>query len=243
MLDLSEFSELDPMLKISIIVSIVLLLALVLSIVIAYIVMRKKNSAAFTTRDITFGAICLAISFALGFIGIKLPQGGTITPASSLAIMIYCYFFGFRKGSVVCFAYMLLQFLQSPYIVHPMSAVLDYVIPYLALIFFGVFSARRFKTAASTENTNPIKNNVNFLIGAFAYIIIRYFSHVISGVIFYAEWAWEGWGVVAYSFAYNSFFLIDAFIAVSAGIAIFSSRAFMHYMLPQSKNEKIKIKI
>ncbi len=235
------FTSQDGLLIFFIILSFVLLFALIAAIVISFFVMRKKGTNAFTTKDLTYGAVCLAISFALSFIGLKLPQGGTITPASALPVMLYCYFFGFRKGSVVCFAYMLLQYFQDPYIVHPMSALLDYVIPYLSLMFLGLFSYRRFRVQGF-EQKNFFLKNINFIIGAALYVVVRYACHILSGVIFYSEWAWEGWGVWAYSFAYNAFILIDTVIAVATGFAMLSSRTFSKFMLSSSNMQKAPVK-
>lgn len=232
MLDLEDFFKSDTMLKVSIIISIVLLIALILGSVISYLVLRKKGkTTVITTKDITYGAICLACSFALSFIGIKFPQAGTITPASSLPIMIYCYYFGFKKSLVVCTAYTVLQFLQSPSIVHPMSLVLDYVIPYMALIFFGVFAKKKTDTIDTAASAGvQIKSNYKFFIGAACYIIVRYFSHSLSGIIFYGDYAQWGLASVPYAFVYNLYFIADAAIAIIAGIALLSSKTFNRFM-------------
>ena len=36
---------------------------------------------------------------------------------------------------------------------------------------------------------------------------IRYVFAVISGWIFFGEWAWEGWNPLAYSLAYNAIYI------------------------------------
>ncbi|MDR2202662.1 MAG: energy-coupled thiamine transporter ThiT [Clostridiales bacterium] len=247
MWDLGEFMEYDPLLKAAVVVCTVLFLGLIAAVIAAHAVMKKRGSHAVTTREITYGAVCLAASFALSYIGVRLPQGGRITPASSLPIMIYCYYFGFRRAVVVCFAYMLLQFLQSPYIYTPMSAVLDYVIPYLALIFTGVFAykapAKDGATADATDSDSAaaynlssvkdgVKKHARFFIGAACYIVVRYLSHVLSGAIFYSSYdlGWRVWASWAYSFGYNSFFLIDVAISVTAAVFVLASKTFDRFM-------------
>ena len=230
MFDFEDFPEIIET-QIAMYVSLGLLAALVAAVIIAHVVMRKKNPTVITTRDITYGAICLAISFALGFMGVKLPQGGRITPASNLAIMVYCYYFGFRKGAVVCAANVCLQFLQGPSIYHPLSVLLDYVLPYMALIFLGIFRYKPEKFGAAVQNNAPaLKGHVNFFIGAACYIVFRYVSHVLSGALLFGEYAWDGWSVWPYSFAYNAFFLIDAAVTIVAAAGVLSSKAFNRFM-------------
>ncbi|MDE6398452.1 MAG: energy-coupled thiamine transporter ThiT, partial [Clostridiales bacterium] len=194
--DFDDFRDADTMLRVTLVLCLCLFVALIAGTLIAYFVLRKKGKTnVIRTRDITYGAICLASSYALSFLGVGMPYGGTVTFASVLPVMIYCYYFGFFKGLVVTAAYTVLQFFQSPSIVHPMSAVLDYVIPYLALIFLGIFSYRqaRFnKTVAA--NKHPLCAHIPFFIGIACYFAVRYISHVLSGVLFWGDYiAWDGW--------------------------------------------------
>ncbi len=236
--DFDDFKDADTMLRATLILCICLFVVLIAATLIAYFVLKAKGKRdIIRTKDLTYGAICLATSYALSFLGIGLPYGGTVTIASILPIMLYCYYFGFIKGLVVAVAYTILQFFQSPYIVHPMSAVLDYVIPYLSLVFLGVFAYRQSrynKVVASGKHV--LKAHIPFFIGVACYFVLRYFSHILSGVIFYSDYiAWEGafWQnhLWAYSFAYNGAFLIpDTVIALCAAIGVLSSKAFNRFM-------------
>lgn len=235
--DFDDFRDASVLLKTTLILCICLFAALIAGTLIAYFVLKAKGKRdVIRTKDLTYGAICLASSYALSFLGIGLPYGGTVTVASVLPVMIYCYYFGFNKGLVVTTAYTVLQFFQSPYIVHPMSAVLDYVIPYLSLVFLGIFSYRqaRFNKAAA-ENKHPLRAHAFFFIGIACYFTVRYISHVLSGVIFYGDYiAWDGWWqnhLWTYSFAYNGAFLIpDTVITLCAAIGVLSSKAFNRFM-------------
>lgn len=236
--DFDDFKDADTMLRVTLILCLCLFAVLIAATLIAYFVLRKKGKRdIIRTKDLTYGAICLATSYALSFLGIGLPYGGTVTIASVLPVMLYCYYFGFLKGLVVTVAYTILQFFQSPYIVHPMSAVLDYVIPYLSLIFLGVFSYRQTRyNKVTAEGKHVLKAHIPFFIGVACYFCLRYFSHILSGVIFYGEYiAWEGafWQdhLWAYSFAYNGVFLIpDTLITVAAALGVLSSKAFNRFM-------------
>lgn len=235
----------DALLKTAAILCVCLLIVLIAGSVIAYFALKKSGRPnVIRTKDLTFGAVCLAVSFLLSFLGISLPYGGTLTVASVLPVMLYCYYFGFFKGLVVTVAYTVLQFFQSPYIVHPMSAVMDYVIPYLSIIFLGIFSYRQKRFDDTVAAGKPaLAAHVPFFIGVGCYFAVRYLSHVLSGVIFYAEYiAWGGWWLNhlwAYSFAYNAaFFVPDTAIALAAAVGVLSSKAFNALMASSANTFK-----
>ena len=208
-------------------------IAIVLIGVIAVVLVAKKQGkkAPTSTRELTFGAVCIATAFALSFFGYGLPQGGTITPASVLPIMLYCHYFGIRKGAIVCLAFTLLQFMQNPYLMTPFQVILDYFIPYLSLIFVAVIPFNRNKYSMLVkENKNLISSHLGIFIGGAIYAVVRYTSHVLSGAIFFAEYAWDGWGAWPYSLVYNLFTIIDAVIALLVGFALLSNKAFNAFM-------------
>ncbi len=216
--------------------------AIALIIAIITIVQRKRGAHFYhSTRDITYGAVCIAASFALSYIKFfSLPYGGSITAASVLPMLIYCYYFGFRKSLIVSSVYMLLQFIQGPYVVSPWSAVLDYVVPYMALSLVGLLKFDRKKLDKVTSaDKNPVLCHSGFFIGTSLYFIVRLFSHTLAGVLFWAQGidflAWHGdlvgtaaWG---YSATYNFLFLgPDTAIAIIAAVLLLSSKAFNAFM-------------
>lgn len=198
---------------------------------------KKGEKFAFTTKDLVYGSICLAMSYVLSFFGIGLNLGGMITFASILPVSVYCYYFGFRKGAIVCVVYMLLQLTQGPYIVTPWSMLLDYLIPYFALSLAGAFAYNPAKhRAANGSKRFALISHSGYFIGMLLYIVIRYISHFLSGVIFWDLWygpAPVGF-IVGYSLGYNSFCLIDWAIAIAAALALLSSRTFDKLMLDVS---------
>lgn len=204
---------------------------IVLPIVLFSIVHAKRTGEkfVFTTRDLVYGSICLAMSYVLSFFGISLNLGGTITFASILPVTIYSYYFGFRKGAMICTAYMLLQLTQSPFIVSPWSMLLDYLIPYFALSLSGAFSfLTKKRRAANGKKRVALASHLGYYIGMTLYIAVRYTSHILSGILFWDLWYGPAPAafVVGYSFAYNSFCLIDFAIAVAASLALLASRTF-----------------
>lgn len=226
---------------------VVLLFAVVIAImallfVATAVVEKKKGIVRVTgTREITYGAVCLAAAFALSFIKLfSLPFGGSITLASVLPIGLYCYYFGFRKSMVVCFAFMLLQFFQNPYIVSPWSALLDYFLPFLAISLIGVFSYSPKKYENALMNNKPVVTaHLRILIGFGLYFVVRYLSHVLAGILFWSSgidfMIWHGdlagWAAVSYSLVYNIIYLLpDTLIAAGLSVVLLANKAFNAFM-------------
>ncbi len=223
------------------------IIAVIAAVVIIVSVVQKKRGIQreISTKDITYGAICIAASFALSYIKIfKLPYGGSITLASVLPMLIYCYYFGFRKSLIVSTVYMFLQLIQEPYIVSPWSALLDYFVPYLSLSFAGLFGFNHKKyDERISSGKHPLSCHIGFFIGTAIYFIVRYFSHTLAGVLFWAQdidfliWSGDLVGAAAwgYSATYNIIFLLpDTLIALAAGTAILSSKTFNTFMASSS---------
>ena len=208
-----------------------------------------KWEIAYTTRDLTYGAACLALAFALSWAGVTLPNGGTITVASLVPIFIYCYYFGFRKGIVVTAAYTLLQFVQFPNIVSPWSAFFDYILPYFSLCVAGLFCYKPQKYAAfikrdKTDGARGAKSSVKkwaftvgghwgIFAGAIAHMIIRYFCQTVSGIMNFELWYGDGFSFgykLGFSLGYNAYGLLDSAITVAALCILLSSRSFNMFM-------------
>ena len=226
-----------------VLVLVIAALAVLAAVIAVMTVIERKKGISFAlqTRDLTYGAICIAASFALSYVKFfSLPYGGSITAASVLPMLIYCYYFGFRKALTVSTVFMLLQLIQGPYIVSPWSALLDYFLPYLSLSLVGLFrfdKAKYEKTVAAGKN--PLAAHAGFFIGTGVYMVFRLFSHVLAGVLFWAEgidfmgWVGDLTGAAAwgYSFTYNALFLVpDTVIALVAGTFLLASKAFNRFM-------------
>ena len=209
------------------IVSAVVFMAIM--VVMWFVGDKRKMS---DTRSIVYGAISIALSFALSYARIfKLPQGGSVTFASLLPLMIYCCMFGTRRGLIVCTIYGVLQALQDPYIIHPMQFLLDYPLAFGLIGVSGIFMEKGvFKD----------KKVVAFLLGGVIAVVLRYACHVCSGVFAFADYAdLDKYGTaIAYSLAYNSFAFVDMLIALVAGSVMFASKSFTALMQKSSDLNK-----
>ena len=183
-------------------------MALVLAAVIVLLV-RKKNSApaapakGFDTQALVYGAMCVSLAFVLSYLRFfRMPQGGSITPASMLPIIAYAYWYGAGKGAIVGLAYAVLQMIQDAYFVHPAQILLDYILAFGLLSLAGLF--RR-----------------NLLVGTVVACIARFICHFVSGAIFFGEYAAPGQSVWAYSLGSQAGYLLPDFaICILAAVLL-----------------------
>lgn len=203
---------------------------MVIMVVMWFIGDKRKMS---DTRSIVYGAISIALSFALSYAKLfKLPQGGSVTFASLLPLMVYCCMFGTRRGLVVCTIYGVLQALQDPFIIHPMQFLLDYPLAFGLIGVSGIFMEKGvFKE----------KKIVAFLLGGIIAVVLRYACHVCSGVFAFADYAdLDKYGsAIVYSMAYNSFTFVDMALALVAGSTLFASKSFTALMQKSSDVNKL----
>ena len=154
--------------------------------------MRKRAAEAapakkVDTRAMVYGALCVSLSFVLSYIKLfSMPMGGSLTLCSMLPIAMYAWAFGPAYGFTAAFAYSLLQVIQGAWIVHPVQFVIDY---FLAFTCYGL--------ASLFPKSLPLGVGVAGLG--------RYICSLISGVVFFAEGAYEAGysSALWYSILYN----------------------------------------
>ncbi len=195
-----------------------LVTAVLVAVIVALSVLGgDKNEQGYDVRALTYGAVCVATAFALSYIKFfSLPQGGSVTFASMLPIILYSYMFGTRKGLVVGVVYGMLQFIQSPQFYQPVQVLLDYPIAFGALGVAGI--ARKIPGVKG-------KPLAEFAVGTLIAGLLRYVSHVISGYYVFSSWAMEGYTAVSWAFVYNCFVFADIAIVLAVGLAALSTKA------------------
>ncbi|MDE7439005.1 MAG: energy-coupled thiamine transporter ThiT [Clostridia bacterium] len=190
---------------------------LIIAIVAIAVLTDMKNKTRFDSRCIALAGICIALSFALSYIKMfSLPQGGSVTLASLLPVMLFAYIYGPKKGLFVGCVYGALQAMQNPWLIHPAQFLLDYPVAFGAVGLAGAF--------------NKIKQldkfpQIKFALGAAVAGIMRFAAHVFSGVFAFGADA-GGQNLWAYSTAYNSFVFVDVAIVIAVGVIILSSKSF-----------------
>ena len=186
------------------------------AVIVALSVLGGEKDDGYDARALTYGAICVALAYALSYIKFfSLPQGGSVTFASMLPIILYSYMFGTRRGLVVGVVYGMLQFIQSPQFYQPMQVLLDYPIAFGALGVAGI--ARKIPFIKG-------KMLAEFSVGATIAILLRYFSHVVSGYYVFSSWKMEGYTAVSWAFVYNAFVFADLAIVLVVGVLALLSK-------------------
>lgn len=189
---------------------------------IALLALLLDKPAKYDSRSLTYAAVCIAASFALSYVKFfSLPQGGSVTFASMLPLMLYAYMFGLRRGVIAGIVYGLLQFVQSPQYYEPMQALLDYPIAFASIGLAGIGRKMKFLRGNTTAE---------FCVGATIAVLFRYVSHALSGYFVFNSWAsywgdWYGAHPLAYSLAYNAFLFVELAVLLVAGIALLQSKS------------------
>lgn len=144
------------------------------------------------TKQLAFCAMALALGTVLSNLKLfSFPWGGSVTLLSMLVICLPGYFYGPGAGILTAVAYGILQLIVDPYVLSPLQLIVDYLLAFGALGLSGLFCRSK---------GGLIKGYLTAVLG-------RYVFAVLSGCIFFASYAWEGWGALTYSLVYNGFYL------------------------------------
>ena len=167
---------------------IVLVCLLVMSIAL-YLGTRRKQ---WNSRRIANAAMCIAIAYVLSCIKLyRAPQGGAVTPASTLPLIAFAVACGPLQGAVAGCAYGLLGLLQDPVLIHPIQILVDYPLASGALALGGLV------------NVLPIRKELKLPVAVLLGNLGRYAMNVLSGTIFFASSAPVGQSALIYSLIYN----------------------------------------
>ncbi len=187
------------------------LIAVFVILVLAIFLIRgnKKQtdvkSKSMNTKQLVFCSIAMALAVVTSFIKIaSLPFGGSITLFSMLFITLIGYFYGAKVGITTGVAYGILNLILGPYIYAPLQVLLDYPLAFGALGLSGFFKNKK----------------GGLIIGYIVGVVGRYICHVISGYVFFAEFAPEGMNPFIYTVTYNMTYIVPEMIATIILLAI-----------------------
>jgi thiamine transporter len=175
-----------------------------------------KSQKPFNTRCVAMAGITVAMSFGLSYIKLwEMPQGGSVTLASLLPVMIFSFIYGTKKGVFVCLIYGILQAIQDPWIIHPAQFLLDYPIAFTAVGLAGIFKSSKINDKAP---------RLAFSLGCGAVGLFRYIAHTLSGIFAFEAYA-KGQNAVLFSLGYNLYVLVDIALVIAVGALILSSKS------------------
>ena len=210
------------------------------------------------TLKLVTSAMLIALGTAISFVCelipfLNLPFGGTITIFSLLPLVVISWMYGLGWGFGSAFVYSLLQIavgfktvsaLFTPDSDGYMGSVgiafciilLDYILAFTSVGLGGVFRRLKNKTAA-------------LVLGSVVALTVCYLFHVLSGAIFYGEWAeWfftdtviADWAIsksimenfsgaglaTVYSFVYNGCYMVPEILLTAVGAAAVSALPMM----------------
>lgn len=159
-------------------------------------------------------AIFAALGYVLDLIGFGMPQGGSVTFVL-VPIILIAFRRGIVAGVVTGFLIGLLQVVTGRFYPAPLSfeiviiqVGIDYFIAFMVAGLAGLLRSAYIK---AYEHQNKTKMTMAIVLGALIASFLRYLAHVLSGILFFGEFA-EGQNVIVYSLLYNSTYMIPVFL-------------------------------
>lgn len=203
-------------------IGVIIVAIIILALVIVAAITHQKNSKnrkLLTTKQLVYSAVAIALAMVCSMIKFaNLPMGGSVTLFSMLFITLIGYWYGPSVGLMTAVAYGLLQFVIEPIFYTLPQMLVDYPLAFGALGLSGFFYKKKY----------------GLQIGYVAGVIGRYIFAVISGFIFFGQYAPEGTPAIVYSLTYNATYIVPEAIAtliiisipaVSKALGIVKSRA------------------
>ena len=152
----------------------------------------EKNKGRNYTVKLTTTALLVALAMILDQIKLfEMPQGGSVTLFGTLPIIALGYLLGTRWGLLGGAVTGFLNLIFGGYVIHPAQMILDYIIAYAVMGLSGLVRSRK----------NGLTKG--YLLG----VLCRYICAVLSGVIFFAEYAPENFNALTWSLWYNITYL------------------------------------
>ena len=186
----------------------ILVAVLLVGGLVVYRQFKSESKTVWSTRILALGAVCMALSNVLSMIKLfDMPQGGSVTPASMLPLMLFAYVYGVGPGMTVGAVYGVMQFMIEPYFLSVPQMLLDYPIAFAMVGLAGLFS--------KNEN-RALGLSLGVVLGSLG----RFVAAVLSGVVFFAEYAGDQnpW---VYSIGYNGAYMLpECIICVVLALAV-----------------------
>ncbi len=179
--------------------ALTVIIAIAMLALVSYFI-NAKGEFKMSVKQLTTSALCLALAFVLSNVKLfKLPMGGAVTAFSMFFVTFIGYLYGPRVSIASAFAYGLLQMVVDPYIISVPQLLCDYILAFGALGLSGFFFNKKH----------------GMIIGYLVGISGRFVFSVLSGIIFFADYAPEEMSPLVYSALYNgSYIFTEAILTV-----------------------------
>lgn len=143
-----------------------------------------------TTKDLCVSGVVIALTLVLDAIRFPLPTGATISLCSPVPLLVLALVWDKKLAILSGWISGILATLLIPAWapVHWGQFFVEHMISFSCLGFAGIFGASpRWKA----------------LCGITLASVLKLLSHTLSGVLFFSQNAWDGWGAWGYSLSYN----------------------------------------
>ncbi len=180
------------------------------------------SNSNFNIRLLTEIAFMAALAFVISLIP-NTVYGWIIVEIACIPILLLSLRRGVFAGAIGGLVWGILSIITGhAYILVLSQGFLEYIIAPVLLGLAGFFRQK-------TLNLKFIP----IILGIFIAVLAKYFIHFIAGVIFWSQYAWKGWGAVAYSLAVNG---ISGLLTALAAIIILSIfvKKFPKSFIPKS---------
>lgn len=143
-----------------------------------------------TAKALALGGLACALTLVLESIYIPLPTGSVITCGSWIPLMLIALVYDYRLAMVSGWVCGVLSILLLPawQPVHWAQIIVEHLVCFSCLGYAGIFGSH---------------TRSRILLGSLLAIFIKFWGHVFSGVIFFSQNAWDGWGAWGYSLTYH----------------------------------------
>lgn len=187
----------------------ILMVILLVGGFLLYRTLKGADKTVWTTKMMAVGAMCVALSSVLSMIKVlEMPQGGSITPASMLPMMLFAYVYGTAPGLLLGAIYGFLQFFFGGYFLSVPQLLMDYPVAFAMCGLAGLF--------------NKMENQfLGLSLGVIVASVGRFIMAVIAGLLFWTELTDGLMPAVIYSLGYNGAYMLpECVICVILAMAI-----------------------
>lgn len=149
----------------------IVLIAIVLLAVVLLTI--RKSGRRWNNRMIAFAAISVALSYVLSCIRLyRMPNGGSITPASMLPLMLFSACYGIGPGMIAGLVYGLLQCTQGITFIAGIQFLFDYILAFAMLGLAGLCSGKKDSLG-------------RLMLCLFIAAFCRFLCHTVAGMYWY----------------------------------------------------------
>ena len=159
--------------------------------------------------------IMLALATVLSMLKIyQAPFGGAVTLLSMLPLIIIALRYKTKWGIITGVVYGLIQLLLDSGKMAGWGLSLQAIFGSIAFDYLIAFGVLGFAGLFVNKKWGPY-------VGTTLAITLRFLSHVISGTIFFSQWALKGWNPFVYSIAYNGAYMLPEMVLTLLAIILF----------------------